>query len=564
MVGRARLHSSDGHIGRREWLNAQRNRSLGRDKAWLWRGLLSAACADSWQMHAYGRVTYLNDAIASWQRALRVHFQNESAQGEEAQQVQQDAVSPFDAVAATPGQSTFGALSGGDMPDSPTASVLDAENDNPDHQSTLGGEDSRWQESNRWLEGEIAGVPCRQIQKWIQEGLRLRHLILREPPLGGHPAPDNRLNYTWIAGERIQIKDAPMRTFAVGNGSTPLSAGGYVAAWYGQAGGGLYPARASLRGFIENKADGPLILAALKSGRSTAKLNRNLALYAPLTDEWKQRFIGFTAPILSYHQSRRLVGWGTDTLDIMLFPGSGAARALYQTATRSTSSAGPYLLRNDGAFDGRGALAEVGTISPVLSPLGVTRTLALQTATGGRVIGTRMLLSTALVPNYTDRRSQIRMAVGLPASMARMYAQVLLNSMLEGGDAPAWMRDGLMNLCRLHIAEVLTTGHNPTQLRLGFGADDRVRSPQPLDEPNALSWSSDAAYLRTAAEIVMIDRPDTQPSTRALQALYKRYGKGAVTEIFQRLGAGQSSDEAFLAVTGMTEANCLDDLTRRH
>jgi hypothetical protein len=154
--------------------------------------------------------------------------------------------------------------------------------------------------------------------------------------------------------------------------------------------------------------------------------------------------------------------------------------------------------------------------------------------------------------------------------MARLQAQALINSITAGGTPPPdWMSDGFTNLARLYMAHALTNPKTPAASFLyvlgnGTGWHSRgSRLPRQVDEPGAPAWwRSDTEYFRSAAEIVLIDKPQSQPTTLALQALYKRVGKGGVAEIMQRLGAGESVDEAFEAVTGMTETECLKALSK--
>ncbi len=50
---------------------------------------------------------------------------------------------------------------------------------------------------------------------------------------------------------------------------------------------------------------------------------------------------------------------------------------------------------------------------------------------------------------------------------------------------------------------------------------------------------------------------EDEDSTKMMRFFYARFGAGAVVETLQRLGAGQSADEALTATTGLTQQELL-------
>ncbi len=534
------------YVFRGQILRALSTRNLNPEVVWLWRGLLSAASIDHLNIHAYGRRTYLNDAMASWQRALKARWQRLGLEASTDNNSESGA--PYDAVIPAGGQSTSDAFS--DRANDQLASVQATEQGSAVPTANL-------------LQGEIAGVPCALIWHWINDGFRARTLIEREPPFGGLSTGVVALEFVNIEGVFVQT-----RHLTAGALNTIDAARGWVGTTYpwGLSGGQSYPQFVVLRGFLEDKSEGVQVVASLM-GRS---YNRQAKLWdtsgiPPLSDFYRAVQIRNMTGVLNFHSALRVRGWGTDTLDVMLFPGSYSAQAF---SRNSQGILGNLWKPGNGAFDGRGTLGQVAGLSPIVSPLGVSRTLMLQSATEGRVVGTRLMLSTAKSDAFdgTDilyTPQQVRRSVGIPAAMARLYAQALLNTMLEGGnEAPSWMQDGFTNLCRMDVANVLSNGQSPAARFLAALRDTPTWKHIGDRSDKDIWWNSDADYFRTAAEIVLIDNPAQQPATRAMQALYRQYGTGGVTEIFQRLGAGQSADEAFEAVTGMSESECVAALSK--
>jgi hypothetical protein len=202
-------------------------------------------------------------------------------------------------------------------------------------------------------------------------------------------------------------------------------------------------------------------------------------------------------------------------------------------------------------------------------------------ANTGMAIGTRILIPTAPDPPQspvalgTDlHKRQIRMMIGVPTALARSHADVLINTITEGGTAPpAWMREGLVALSRQYMARAMTDQNFLTNsyfhaIPLGQTTVTTMRSSQTgtwnvlegapdkdgkstLD-PNRdidIWWAGDRDYFTTCAQVAMLDL-NTSIGSYLMPRLYAQVGPGGVTEIMQRLGSGASVDEAFEALTG--------------
>jgi hypothetical protein len=164
----------------------------------------------------------------------------------------------------------------------------------------------------------------------------------------------------------------------------------------------------------------------------------------------------------------------------------------------------------------------------------------------GDVIGNRILMLSQLalpiiLPPTAPGRPARPMVLGsaVPAVLGRLHAQVLINSLAQGGTAvPSWMRLGLVTLSNLSVVtETGTVNVDVESLRSYAGAGSLISPAQ---------FRSGTGGMRIAG------LAETQ-SARLMMFFYARYGAGSVVETLQRLGAGESVDDALQATTGMDE-----------
>jgi hypothetical protein len=202
------------------------------------------------------------------------------------------------------------------------------------------------------------------------------------------------------------------------------------------------------------------------------------------------------------------LGWRLDAEEILIFP-SDQYYAAYSTAARTANS--------DIAFN----------------PL----------AQHANVVGNRILmvsqitLPVLLSPGPPPRYGQL--GVGVPVVLSRLHAQVLINALTQdGARAPAWMQLGLMSL-----ANFVVMNDDPTEA-----------------VPGALFNIARAGGLLTPQQFENVNLGADQSSFAEVQArsimryMYANFGSGAVIETLQRLGSGESIDDALQATTGMNEA----------
>jgi len=164
----------------------------------------------------------------------------------------------------------------------------------------------------------------------------------------------------------------------------------------------------------------------------------------------------------------------------------------------------------------------------------------------GDIVGSRMMIMSQFTlpvvlpparPGQAPRVLQFGTAV--PAVIARMHSYILVNALAEGGTpVPEWMSGGLASLINLKvISEISNAGQQVEMLRQTAQAGGLLTPAQ----------------FRGAAT-----RPQTAGIAEAQAAnlmsyFYGRFGPGGVMETFQRLGSGESVDEALLATTGLNE-----------
>ncbi|HEX8550524.1 MAG TPA: hypothetical protein VF681_03100 [Abditibacteriaceae bacterium] len=169
----------------------------------------------------------------------------------------------------------------------------------------------------------------------------------------------------------------------------------------------------------------------------------------------------------------------------------------------------------------------------------------------GDVVGSRMLMisqpaTLIFLPPATPGGPPRPFSLGsaLPSAMARLHAQILANSLTADGEVPpAWMLIGLANVSDFAVT-VQTAGGAPTR------PDPILRR---LAATNALltpAQFEDVAQTQQGAQTGIADAQ----ALRLMQFFYERFGAGAVVETFQRLGSGQTIDEALQETTELSEA----------
>lgn len=170
---------------------------------------------------------------------------------------------------------------------------------------------------------------------------------------------------------------------------------------------------------------------------------------------------------------------------------------------------------------------------------------------GGDISGTRIFMLTdpppvtiGVGPTIIQQGSPL---VGgnvpdlLPAArLSRLHTYVLINTLAGGGTVvPAWMHYGLSGMVNTGVAADLTAASRMDEayyrsLQSGglFSPEQFARAVPPI---NTLTYYEAQGY-------------------RVMQFFYNRYGAGRVAETLQRLGAGDSVDEALMGAIGLNEA----------
>ena len=121
--------------------------------------------------------------------------------------------------------------------------------------------------------------------------------------------------------------------------------------------------------------------------------------------------------------------------------------------------------------------------------------------------------------------------------LARFEAYALLESYVgeSNGRIPAWMRLGLATLADLTVNGDVVSAQYDEELRRFAGAG-ALLTPRQFD-PQV----GDASLLAQAQ------------ATMIMRYFYDQFGAGRVSETIQRIGAGESVDNALLATTGLDE-----------
>ncbi len=205
-------------------------------------------------------------------------------------------------------------------------------------------------------------------------------------------------------------------------------------------------------------------------------------------------------------------GWRVEDEEILIFP-SPALYQAYRAASGLTSTAAVNPLGRFGDIQGERIL--MISQSTIIVPLPATRNLPAR-----------------FVP----------LGSAVPSVLSRLHALLLLNALTEdGGHVPNWMALGLNGLAAVSAQNVGTTTGR------GFGS------------PLFLNQFARAGLLLGPDQFESVPSTGEQSSIAEAQAanmiafFYARFGAGALVETLQRIGDGQSIDDALQAATGANE-----------
>lgn len=136
-----------------------------------------------------------------------------------------------------------------------------------------------------------------------------------------------------------------------------------------------------------------------------------------------------------------------------------------------------------------------------------------------------------------------------PTTLGRMHSYVLMNQLAGGGTAPPdWMQLGLAARSALIVMRDLgldlpDTGFSPAEVSQAFlglkMGEVGVLNPAQF---KGITLDPQRCPLAEPQAILM------------MEFFYARFGTGCVVETLQRLGSGQTVDEALNATTELTEA----------
>jgi len=242
-------------------------------------------------------------------------------------------------------------------------------------------------------------------------------------------------------------------------------------------------------------------LVTLAGNRGNAMVVRHFA------DDPTLRFAVPIATTLANNAG--LFGWRADEEEILIFP-----NADYFQAYRQSAGLNERMRPNP--------LARFGDI------------------VGSRILMVSQITLPVLLPPAQPGgpRRVLQLGSAVPAVLGRLHAQVLVNSLTQDGVmAPEWMTLGLVALSnQTTVADPPSRGTNEALRRVAAGGG--------LLAPRQFENVPVGAENETFAEL---------QAQRLMAYFYARFGAGGVTETLQRLGSGQSIDEAMLATTALTE-----------
>jgi len=171
----------------------------------------------------------------------------------------------------------------------------------------------------------------------------------------------------------------------------------------------------------------------------------------------------------------------------------------------------------------------------------------------GDIVGSRMMMiSQASLPVILPSAGPgqppraVQMGTSVAPVVARMHGYVLINALAEGGtQVPDWMQLGLVGLDDSKVSGALSGAGGAVDplfgLRQYAGAGRLLSADQFRGISMATGGNGPISGLAEAQGMAM------------MAYFYDRFGAGYVVETLQRLGAGQSVDDALNATTGMDE-----------
>ena len=155
-----------------------------------------------------------------------------------------------------------------------------------------------------------------------------------------------------------------------------------------------------------------------------------------------------------------------------------------------------------------------------------------------------------------------------PFYLTRLHRTSLIEALTQGGSpVPEWLQEGLANLACLDVANsVVSQGIYPD-------LPSELQHTHPNHETH-FDWQRDVLRATETYKPVVnlmkgnaLNKYDSinygpplakMPTTHQVQFFYEQFGRGAVVETLQRLGAGQSIDEALRATTGLNQREFFD------
>lgn len=163
----------------------------------------------------------------------------------------------------------------------------------------------------------------------------------------------------------------------------------------------------------------------------------------------------------------------------------------------------------------------------------------------GDIIGSRILIVSqssqpVTLPSLTlggaPRVSPF--GVSVPDVLGRLHAQVLVNALTEdGGMAPEWMRFGVVALSN-QTTNIELPPATTTEFLRRLAIANALRTARQFDN---VAGGGEAEGI---AEV---------QAQRMMAFFYARFGAGRVVETLQRLGSGESIDDALLATIDLNE-----------
>ncbi len=157
----------------------------------------------------------------------------------------------------------------------------------------------------------------------------------------------------------------------------------------------------------------------------------------------------------------------------------------------------------------------------------------------------------------------------LPSRVARMASWQEVVRWCDGtprrkDNQPGWLSQGLQDVFSLQTATFLDNNENSSDNVFMFNFYSRLNQP---NYSSIVRGMADEARTQSAA-VLPLDQPSTiykrvpfggppledKESTQQVLLLYTRFGAGAVGELLQRLGAGESTDEALQHTIGMNQS----------